>query len=117
MSTATLLLYRPSLLLVSASENDILQPWIRQHLETAKLKCRLANDRIVQILNVCVSGEPKIMVPLLSYSAFISCTVLVNDAFSEDNALVEKAKRSLAVAFRYLLVCWFLWSLFFLAHG
>ncbi|KAM3584420.1 hypothetical protein VKS41_003235 [Umbelopsis sp. WA50703] len=111
MSTATLLLYRPSLLLVSASENDILQPWIRQHLETAKLKCRLANDRIVQILNVCVSGEPKIMVPLLSYSAFISCTVLVNDAFSEDNALVEKAKRSLAVAFRYLLTIRPFWSI------
>ncbi|KAG2181152.1 hypothetical protein INT43_008734 [Umbelopsis isabellina] len=111
LSTATLLLYRPSLILDNASENDILQTWIRQHIDTAKLKCKQSCDRIIQILNVCVAEEPKIMVPLLSYSAFVSCTVLVNDAFCDDAAQVENAKRSLAVAFRYLLTIRPFWSI------
>lgn len=99
-----LLLHRPSLLLSGAAESAIVQPWIRQQIDHAKLKCNQATDRITHILNLCVSGDPKVMVPLLSYSAYITCTVLVNIAFQDDQVEAEKARKSLAICFRYLLV-------------
>ncbi|KAH8552980.1 fungal-specific transcription factor domain-containing protein [Umbelopsis sp. PMI_123] len=109
LNTAMLLLHRPSLLLTT--ESPIVQPLIRQQIERAKMKCNQANDRITHILNVCVTGEPKIMVPLLSYSAYTSCTVLVNCAFHDDPVMVDKAKRSLAICFRYLLTIRPFWSM------
>lgn len=108
MNTGMLLLHRPSLLLSGAAESSIVQPWIRQQIEHAKLKCNQATDRITLILNLCVSGDPKIMVPLLSYSAYITCTVLVNIAFQDDQVEAEKARKSLAICFRYLLVSLFI---------
>ncbi|CAO3694028.1 unnamed protein product [Umbelopsis ramanniana] len=111
INTGMLLLHRPSLLLSGAAESAIVQPWIRQQIDHAKLKCNQATDRITHILNLCVSGDPKVMVPLLCYSAYITCTVLVNIAFQDDQVEAEKARKSLAICFRYLLTIRPFWSM------
>ncbi|KAI9284826.1 fungal-specific transcription factor domain-containing protein [Umbelopsis sp. AD052] len=111
LNTGMLLLHRPSLLLSGAAESAIVQPWIRQQIDHAKLKCNQSTDRITHILNLCVSGDPKIMVPLLSYSAYITCTVLVNVAFQDDQVEAEKARKALAICFRYLLTIRPFWSM------
>ncbi|KAI9027324.1 fungal-specific transcription factor domain-containing protein [Phycomyces nitens] len=95
------LLHRPALMLSETMALDLLQPEMRELIQSSVEKCKSASDNVTLILRE-INTRIELIPPLLTYLAYSMTSVVINDCFSDKVDEAQKAKTALCEYFRLL---------------